>query len=117
MIRKKDDVLVSAKCEKAIEDKFNYVEQVNGDLKLVHAQSGWCVVPKSKNSDELTLQPCSKDKDMFWRNIGEGDSFEMRNTKTGKCISLDKIPEHANLAKAKTVQCNNNVSQEIKFVK
>lgn len=40
MIRKGDDVLISTKCKKDIEDKFNYIEQVNGDIKLVHAQSG-----------------------------------------------------------------------------
>ena len=60
MKARKDDILLSADCDKGTENEFNYLELINGDIKLVHAKTGWCVAPKSPHSDELSLKPCNK---------------------------------------------------------
>lgn len=115
MIRKGDDVLLSLTCDADVEDKFNYVEMVDGDIKLVHAQSGWCVTPQSHNSEKLVLKPCNKNKNMFWRNQREGDSFEMRNMYMNKCMTLEKSSKNEKFASISN--CSKEPEQLIEFVK
>jgi len=115
---KKDDVLVSVACAEAVEEKFNYVEMVNGDLKLVHAQSGWCVVPRSKQDMTLVLKPCNRNKKMLWRNKREGDAFEMKNTELKKCMTLENSSGNKSIATDAVISnCSKTSGQSINFTK
>ncbi|WP_024955887.1 RICIN domain-containing protein [Sulfurospirillum arcachonense] len=118
MKRRGDDILISTKCKSDMEDKFNYIELVNGDIKLIHAQSGWCVTPQSKNSKNLVLKPCNKNKNMFWKNRRNGNNFELTNNYLkDKCITLETLPKDKTIGKAEIVYCKRQESQKIQFVK
>ncbi|QKF83078.1 ricin-type beta-trefoil lectin domain protein [Halarcobacter ebronensis] len=117
MISKEDNVLISTACESAIEDKFNYIEELNGDLKLIHAQSGWCVTPNPKDNKSLVLQPCNKEKNILWTNIQEGNSFQLKSNVNNKCITLGVDLDGNKIGKAELSQCVNSSGQDIDFVK
>lgn len=95
MRNKKDDILTALPCGSAEDDRFNYVEMVNGDIRLVHDKSGWCVAPGqgAGGARELELRPCSSSASMIWRNLREGDGFMMQNNdQAGRCLSLAPVP-------------------------
>ncbi len=122
MLQRRDNVLNVASCEGA-DDLFNYVEAVNGDLKLVHAASGWCVVPGASDNRALTLMPCDNDKSMYWSAHETGDDgFVFRNNQTGRCIDLGStdrgtIRSGANSRVAVSAVCNGRPDQVLFFVK
>ena len=119
MLRKKDDILVVKQCDKESNEFFSYVEKVDGDIKLVHAKSGWCVVPKHDLQNSLALAPCDRGKDMLWRNnIIKGSAFQMHNVHLNKCLTLKKIPKNnTKEITAQLMECANIAKQQIKFIK
>ena len=119
MLMKKDDILVARKCDKEDKEFFSYVEKVDGDVKLVHAKSGWCVVPKHDAMNSLSLAPCDKGKDMFWSNkLIKGSSFQMYNKHLNKCLDLKQLKNSSSTeARAQLSMCQNKPEQEIDFIK
>ncbi len=79
--------LYSTNCSNS-QDLFNYVEEVNGDIKIVHS-SGWCVSPVDHNSNKLKLTPCNLGSEMIWRvNEKAQGSFDLVNVSHKKCMNL-----------------------------
>ncbi|OUR95640.1 hypothetical protein A9Q84_14145 [Halobacteriovorax marinus] len=99
--KKKSILLYSKLCSKTNE-RYNFMEEVNGDMKLVHANHGGCVYPV-KNSNKVAIRACDRGKDMFWRNYASGGNFiTMHNPYTNKCLTLptrDKGSKRYKLAK------------------
>ncbi|MFA6272730.1 MAG: ricin-type beta-trefoil lectin domain protein, partial [Patescibacteria group bacterium] len=62
---KKEIKLYAHKCGDGSE-KFNYIEEVDGDIRLVHTETGACVYPQEK-ATTLALRACDRGEDMFWR--------------------------------------------------
>jgi len=119
MQRVKDNTLHAGSCGASGNSLFNYVEAVNGDLKLVHAQSGWCIVPAGQQMrNEVVLMPCDNDKDMYWRAQESGESaFVLRNDQTGKCLDLGSPRRSGpNTRFAVTVDCQASPGQILEFV-
>lgn len=115
MRKNKDNYLISKDCkDNNEEERFSFVEKVNGDIKLIHSETGWCVAPQYKKN--LILTPCDKGQDLFWRNnIKNKDLFEMKNVHFKTCISLkDKNKGYFD---AKLEKCNKKEEQLIKFKK
>ena len=114
-----DNALHAEACDGGDEDRFNYVEAVNGDLKLVHAKSGWCVVPGPRSDGRLVLMPCDNGKDMYWKARQSGESaFTMQNKKTGKCIHLGSRKRRGAAGTfAIETTCNGRPEQVLEFVK
>ena len=119
MLAKKDDILVVKKCDKESNEYFSYVEKVDGDIKLVHAKSGWCVVPKHDAGNSLSLAPCDRGNDMFWRNnLVKGASFQMYNSTTRKCLDLKELKDNSTIdINAQLSECANTPEQQIDFIK
>ena len=116
MQRQMDNVLHAEACDGDKEDRFNYVEAVNGDLKLVHAESGWCVVPGPRPDGALVLMPCDDGTDMYWKARKTGEAaFVLRNNKTGKCADLGATNKPTRVA----VQaiCTGKPEQVLEFAK
>jgi len=118
MRNKKDNLLFSKKCLNNKEDeRFSFIEEVNGDIKLIHAETGWCVSPKHNKENQLILNPCDKGKDLLWRNnLGKNSFFEMQNIKLKKCISLENDNKNKT-SYAFLKHCKKEDQQLIKFVK
>jgi hypothetical protein len=112
-----DDVLYSASCQSDETEIFNYVEALNGDIKLVHAKSGWCVVPKHDIKNSLILTPCDDGKDMWWYNKREGNAFALFNKYINKCIDLGGLNAQTKRGVAKLGICDTKSSaQAIDFI-
>ena len=89
---KKEIKLYAHKCGEGSE-KFNYIEEVDGDIRLVHTETGACVYPQEK-STTLALRACDRGEDMFWRinaKSANADQFfiEPRNA----CMTLPAPPK------------------------
>ena len=118
MKQKGDDMLLSVPCDADTSDKFNYIEMVNGDIKIVHADSGWCVVPKHGSAHELRLAPCNNNKDMVWRTKEHGGNlFELFNLELKQCITIDSDNKTKTVSDSKLSRCSGNPEQLIDFVK
>ena len=118
MLRRKDDLLISNTCGEGNNEFFSYVEEVNGDIKLVHSKSGWCVVPKHDRQGSLSLAPCDQGKDMIWQNnVINVSSFRMHNKTLNKCMTLKSKPINSKIEVTATVMnCINTSEQSIDFV-
>ncbi|NVK18867.1 MAG: ricin-type beta-trefoil lectin domain protein [Methylocystaceae bacterium] len=112
-----DNILWVGKCSGNENSKFNYVETIKGDLKLVHEQSGWCVVPGVEGKN-LTLMPCDNGQDMFWQIHDMSEStFTLRNKSTTKCIDLG-VEDAGNTAQqARVASCQRRPEQDLEFLK
>lgn len=117
MTRIDDNHLQVDDCTPSERTRFNYVEAVNGDLKLVHAASGWCVVPGPQPRDPLTLFPCDNDMDMFWRLRGpSGAAFLLKNGDSGRCMDLGSAPARGDKSQpAVTTPCQQRPEQILQF--
>ncbi len=116
MQRQMDNALYSAACSADDKALFNYVEAVNGDLKLVHEQSGWCVVPGPRRDQALALTPCDNGKDMYWQLHESGESsFVLRNAQSHGCIDLGA--RKGRTGYAMTAACQSKPDQVLEFVK
>jgi len=113
-----DDVLYAESCDRE-QDVFNYIEQVNGDIKLVHAISGWCVHPKTERGRQLVLAPCDRGKDMLWRlNRARGNAWVLKNVYTSRCLVLPDIQKNSRAHnQAFLANCVKNNSQTFDFQK
>jgi hypothetical protein len=92
---------------------------VDGDLKLIHARSGWCVVPGPRRDGALALMPCDHGKDMYWKVREAGDTaFALRNNQTGTCLDLGSSAKSAANARfAVVANCQSRPEQVLEFVK
>jgi hypothetical protein len=110
--------LISNTCGEGNNEFFSYVEEVNGDIKLVHSKSGWCVVPKHDRQGSLSLAPCDQGKDMIWQNnVINVSSFRMHNKTLNKCMTLKSKPINSKIEVTATVMnCINTSEQSIDFV-
>jgi hypothetical protein len=120
MQQKGDDVLQTVPCDAAgsSSDTFNYVEMVNGDIKIVHAASGWCVVPTHTGKPKLRLAPCNSNNDMLWRTTAHGGNlFELLNLDLKQCMELDAGSQTGAPGTASLSRCNGSKPQLIDFVK
>jgi len=115
MKRKKDDILLASRCKKDETNEFNFLELVNGDIKLVHDKTGWCVAPKSKNSNKLALKPCNKGTYMFWDPIEVGGAVILKNKEANKCMSLQKLRAGNPFSEAILENCTKSDAQKIDF--
>ncbi len=119
MQQMKDNILQVGGCGADDASLFNYVEAVDGDLKLVHVQSGWCVVPGPGRNGAAALMPCDNGKDMHWRVMESGETaFVLKNGETGKCLDLGAPrPDGSVDRHAVTATCQGRPDQVLEFVK
>lgn len=69
-------------------ERFNYMEEVDGDIQLVHSETGFCVYPAEK-SQHLALRACDRGQDMFWRlNAEDKDTLQFFNPARNSCMIL-----------------------------
>ncbi|SDH21185.1 RICIN domain-containing protein [Roseospirillum parvum] len=118
MTRIDDNHLQVDDCTPSERTRFNYVEAVNGDLKLVHAASGWCVVPGPQTSDPLGLFPCDNGMDMFWRLRGPSEEvFLLKNADSGRCMDIGSAParDPDKAHPAVATPCQQRPEQTLKF--
>lgn len=113
----RDNTLSGGSCGGSDNSLFNYLEAVDGDLKLVHVQSGWCVVPGPRSAT-VVLMPCDNDKDMYWKPQESGESaFVLRNDQTGKCLDLGSPKQRGPENRfAVTANCQPRPGQVLEFV-
>ena len=105
---KKELKLLAHKCGDGSE-RFNFIEEVNGDIRLVHVETGLCIYPQEK-AQTLALRACDRGADMFWRlNDLEGSADQFFNPARNSCMILPAPPKgvtqdaQAGLADCKTV--------------
>ncbi len=119
MQHRAEDVLVTGNCSPSSANTFNYVEMVDGDIKLVHADTGWCVAPQSKTGGKLVLTPCNRNANQLWDNRPEGDGFTMENRYLkDRCISLEPPQGKQTQGRAQLLRRKgNDKTQDIRFKK
>jgi hypothetical protein len=118
MKRTNDDVLQTAPCVGGDTEQFSYVEELDGKIKLVHAESGWCVVPKHDAQHSIVLTPCDDGDDMWWDNKREGNAFALFNADKRRCVQLGAVDANTKKGRAQMAICNTRLpEQEIDFVK
>jgi hypothetical protein len=77
------------------DEQFNYLEQVDGDIKLVHGDHGTCVYPQ-KGTNHMALRPCDTGSDMFWQvNAKGGSGFQLYNRYKKLCMMLPSPPKNS----------------------
>ncbi|MCP4494992.1 MAG: hypothetical protein GY820_47975 [Gammaproteobacteria bacterium] len=109
-----DDGLFVEKCS-SDDDRFNYTEEVNGDIKLVHAGTGWCVYPQSNSKNTLALAPCIRTNAMYWRlNEVSGNDWTLQNQDNKLCLDLPE-PTGSRSQPASMSTCNQNDEQLFSF--
>ncbi len=111
-----EDILEVQECKAEAEEEFNYVEEVNGDIKLIHDYSGWCAYHKGNGI--VAMAPCDDRSDMFWRMFEKKGGFQFQNISApGGCLSLPSINDDpdAPVTKAALVSCSEDSSQIIDF--
>ncbi|MBI5625306.1 MAG: ricin-type beta-trefoil lectin domain protein [Elusimicrobia bacterium] len=88
-------------------ERFNYTEMVNGDIKLVHTETGACIYPQ-KDTDHLAIRPCDEGKDMLWRvNPKGGSADQLFNPRANLCMMLPAPPKNSTQAlEAVLAPCN-----------
>jgi len=122
MQSRRHDLLFPATCDGKAAGAFNYVENPDGTLKLVHAASGWCVTADRARGNSLVLAPCDKDKDMFWRTRDDnGDAFALQHESDGLCLDLPAGNARSGPAPesgaARVTPCRRSASQYIIFTR
>ena len=111
MIQKGDEKLVAETCN-SNEDRFNYIEAVNGDIKLIHKNSGWCIYPKAGSETSLALGPCDRGKDMTWRLSEKGNAFQLQNLHGSKyCMSLPAMKKGSVAGTPTLASCTQSSEQ------
>lgn len=115
--RNGDNKLYAEACDSE-DDRFNYVEEVNGDIQLVHVKSGWCVHPQAGHKKSLVLAPCDRGNDMLWRLTRvAGSSWLMRNVHNKKCLTLPAMQsEHRQHSQAYIDICQRKNTQQFDFI-
>jgi len=89
---KKELKLLAHKCGDGSE-RFNFIEEVNGDIRLVHVETGLCVYPQ-ENAQTLALRACDRGADMFWRlNDVAGAADQFFNPARNSCMILPAPPK------------------------
>jgi|GEM_PF-1645042 len=69
-------------------ERFNYIEEVDGDIRLVHTETGACVYPQEK-SRTLALRACDRGQDMFWRlNVADNNTMQLFNPSRNSCMIM-----------------------------
>jgi len=88
---KKEIKLYAHKCGEGSE-KFNYIEEVDGDIRLVHTETGACVYPQEK-ATSLALRACDRGEDMFWRiNAKSANADQFYVAPRNACMTLPAPP-------------------------
>jgi hypothetical protein len=115
----KEVKLYAHKCGDGSE-KFNYIEEVDGDIQLVHSETGLCVYPQEK-ADSLALRACDRGADMFWRlNAKSATEDQFFNTARNSCMILPAPPKGSTQdLEAGVANCNQipNDGMLLDFVK
>ncbi|MFA6317081.1 MAG: ricin-type beta-trefoil lectin domain protein, partial [Elusimicrobiota bacterium] len=88
-------------------ERFNYMEMVNGDIKLVHTETGSCIYPQ-KDTNHMAVLPCDTGKDMLWRiNPKGGSADQLFNPRANLCMMLPAPPKDSGQAlEAVLAPCN-----------
>ncbi|HOI42119.1 MAG TPA: RICIN domain-containing protein, partial [Elusimicrobiales bacterium] len=88
-------------------ERFNYIEEVDGDIRLVHTETGACVYPAEK-SQHLALRACDRGQDMFWRlNAEDKDTLQFFSPARNSCMILPAPDKGSdNYKEAGTAPCN-----------
>lgn len=113
------DILLAEDCNED-EDRFNYLEAVNGDIKLVHAATGWCVHPKPGRDQILALAPCDRGEDMFWRLNQMSEAWMLQNVAHKNCLALPDISKKISKtqkSQANLDRCQGSTSQLFDFIR
>ncbi|MDT8287073.1 MAG: ricin-type beta-trefoil lectin domain protein, partial [Elusimicrobiales bacterium] len=115
--QKKEEKLYAHPCGDKSE-RFNYMEEVDGDIQLIHAETGFCVYPAEK-SQHLALRACDRGQDMFWRlNVKTADTLQFLNTKRNSCMTLPAPDKgSANYKEAGIAPCAADGAQLLDLVK
>jgi hypothetical protein len=103
---KREIKLYAHKCGEGSE-RFNYMEEVDGDIQLVHTETGGCVYPQEK-ADSLALRACDRGQDMFWRlNAATGSADLVFHPVRNSCMILPAPPKGSTQAlEAGLANCN-----------
>ncbi|HNT96661.1 MAG TPA: ricin-type beta-trefoil lectin domain protein [Elusimicrobiales bacterium] len=88
-------------------ERFNYIEEVDGDIQLIHSETGACVYPAEK-STHLALRACDRGQDMFWRlNVEDKDTLQFFNPARNSCMMLPAPDKGtSNYKEAGTAPCS-----------
>lgn len=99
-------------------ERFGYNEEVDGDIKIVHADTGACLYPKLL-TNELALRPCDAGEDMFWRVDEAGGTADRLFNKAMKlCMMLPAPPPNTSTTlPAKLANCVDDDDKLLDFVK
>ena len=112
-----ENALVAESCDPS-EDRFNYLEQVNGDITLVHEKTGWCVRPGTARDSGVFLAPCDRGKDMTWRlDRSKGNAWMLKNVTERRCLSLPaRTRSQPDRRQARMAKCVPDSTQLLDFV-
>ena len=89
---RKEVKLYAHKCGEGSE-RFNYIEEVDGDIRLVHTETGACVYPQEKAAS-LALRACDRGEDMFWRiNSKSASADQFYIAPRNACMTLPAPPK------------------------
>ncbi|MEW5907124.1 MAG: ricin-type beta-trefoil lectin domain protein [Elusimicrobiota bacterium] len=99
-------------------ERFNYIEEVDGDIQLVHAETGACVYPAEKSA-HLALRACDRGQDMFWRlNVKTPDTLQFFNPVRNSCMILPAPDKGtSDYKEAGTAPCSADAAQLLDLVK
>jgi hypothetical protein len=90
----KEIKLYAHKCGDGSE-RFNYIEEVDGDIRLVHTETGGCVYPQEK-ATTLAIRACDRGEDMFWRiNSKSANADQFYIAPRNACMTLPAPPKGA----------------------
>ena len=107
--------LYSRKCDGKSE-RFSYIEEVNGDIRLVHGTTGACIYPHGGNS--LAIRACDRGKDMMWRiNASSQGGDQFFNPYSKLCMTLPASQRQGGSKKATMGACGTVDEVILEFAK
>ena len=103
--QQKRNILEAKDC-RSVRDVFNYVQQPGQHIKLVHADTGWCVRPNGNRDRRLVIGPCDRGKDMEWIPVsGRSNAWNWKNVASQFCLSAPKLLGLNSTPQARIASC------------
>lgn len=109
------ELLYSRKCD-GKNERFSYIEEVNGDIRLVHGTTGACIYPHGGNS--LAIRACDRGKDMMWRiNASSQGGDQFFNPYSKLCMTLPASQGQGGSKEATMGACGTDDDVILEFAK
>ncbi len=88
-----------ADCTGHDDQRWNYVETIDGHIKIINKKTGLCLYPSALNAGAPILEAaCDAAHDMFWEKADVPGGFQIRNLRAKLCMGTpngtleDKAP-------------------------